>query len=250
MYTNNALKISIEKKLNQDFKKKFFVLTGYSSGIGNQIYKDLNKLGSNLILIGRKNNKNKNFFKCDLRDGKKLEKTSKIISKKYKRIDGFIHCAGVNQCIKSDEISLLNWEEIFSVNLTSAFIISKEIKKNLKKSKNPSIIFVSSIAGHRKSVVSGVHYVASKAGLIGLSKQLSHEFGKDRIRVNCVSPSQTLTKMLKKSMSKSQISNLIKNIPISRLATVEEQSYGIIFLLSSFSKYISGISLNIDGGQI
>lgn len=250
MYTNNASKTFIEKKFNQDFKKNFFVLTGYSSGIGNQIYQDLKKLGSNLILIGRRRKKNQIFFECDLKDKKKLEKITKIISQKYKRIDGFIHCAGVNQCIKTDEISLLNWEEIFSVNLTSAFIISKEIKKNLKKSKNPSIVFVSSIAGHRKSVVSGVHYVASKAGLIGLSKQLSHEFGKDRIRVNCVSPSQTFTKMLKNSMSKSQISKLIKNIPINRLANTKEQSYGVIFLLSSFSKYISGTSLNIDGGQI
>ena len=53
MYTNNASKTFIEKKFNQDFKKNFFVLTGYSSGIGNQIYQDLKKLGSNLILIGR-----------------------------------------------------------------------------------------------------------------------------------------------------------------------------------------------------
>lgn len=244
------LKTLVQKKLNQDFKKKFFVLTGYSSGIGNQIYKDLNKLGSNLILIGRHRNKNQNFFECDLRQTKKLEKIIKTISQKYHRIDGFIHCAGVNQCINSDKISLLNWEEIFSVNLTSAFIISKEIKKNLKRSKNPSIVFISSIAGHRKSVVSGAHYVASKSGLIGLSKQLSHEFGKDMIRVNCISPSQTFTKMLKSSMTKSQISNLVKNIPIGRLASVKEQSYGVIFLLSSFSKYISGTSLNIDGGQV
>ena len=56
--------------------------------------------------------------------------------------------------------------------------------------------------------------------------------------------------MLKNSMSKSQITKLIKNIPINRLANTKEQSYGVIFLLSSFSKYISGTSLNIDGGQI
>jgi NAD(P)-dependent dehydrogenase (short-subunit alcohol dehydrogenase family) len=240
----------IKKKINQDFKGKYYILTGYSSGIGSQIYKDLKKLRSNIILIGRHTVKNQLFFNCDLRDGKKLEQTIKIISKKYNKIDGFIHCAGANQCVKSEQISLLDWENVLSVNLTSAFIISKEIKKNLKKSKNPSIVFISSIAGHRKSVVSGVHYVTSKAGLIGMSKQLSHEFGKDGIRVNCVSPSQTISKMLKKSMSKFQISNLVKSIPLGRLAVAEEQSYGVMFLLSSFSKYISGTSLNIDGGQV
>tara|TARA_Y100000590_G_C15579960_1_gene961925 strand:+ start:170 stop:910 length:741 start_codon:yes stop_codon:yes gene_type:complete len=244
------LKTLIKKKINQDFKKNFFILTGYSSGIGNKIYKDLSELGSELILIGRKKFKSSHFYNCDLSDSEKLEKTIKNISKKYKRIDGFIHCAGINQCVKSEKITLLKWKEIFSVNLTPAFLISKEIKRNLKKSKNPSIVFVSSIAGHRKSVVSGAHYVSSKAGLLGLARQLSHEFGKDKIRVNCISPSQTFTSMLKKSMNKKQISSLVKNIPVGRLANVEEQSYGVIFLLSSFSKYISGTSLNIDGGQI
>ncbi len=240
----------LQKKINQDFKNKNFILTGYSSGIGNQIYKHLYNLGANLILIGRKTKKNTNFYNCDLSNDFFLEKVVKKISKKYKRIDGFVHCAGMNQCLLSEKITLSNWQNIMSVNLTSAFIISKGIKKNLKKSNNSSIVFISSIAGHRKSIVSGAHYVASKAALIGLSRQLSHEFGKDGIRVNCVSPSQTLTKMLKKSMNKSQISRLVKNIPIGRLANVEEQSYGVIFLLSSFSKYISGTSLNIDGGQV
>ncbi len=240
----------LQEKINQDFKNKNFILTGYSSGIGSQIYKHLLNLGANLILIGRKSKKKTNFYRCDLTNGLLLEKVIKKISKKYKRIDGFVHSAGMNQCLLSEKISLSNWQNIMSVNLTSAFIISKEIKKNLKKSNNSSIVFISSIAGHRKSVVSGAHYVASKAALMGLSRQLSHEFGKDGIRVNCVSPSQTLTKMLKKSMNKSQISRLVKNIPVGRLANVEEQSYGVIFLLSSFSKYISGASLNIDGGQV
>ncbi|MDC1096742.1 SDR family NAD(P)-dependent oxidoreductase [Pelagibacteraceae bacterium] len=244
------LKKLIQKKINQDFKKKFFILTGYSSGIGNKLFKDLNLMGSNLILIGRKKIKSSHYFNCDLRDSEELQKTIKIISKKYKKIDGFVHCAGVNQCVKSEKISLLKWNEVFSVNLTPAFLITKEIKNNLKKSKNPSVVFISSIAGHRKSVISGTHYVSSKAGLIGLAKQFSHEFGKDKIRVNCICPSQTFTRMLKQSMSKNQISNLEQNIPLGRLAEVEEQSYGIIFLLSSFSKYISGTSLKIDGGQI
>lgn len=240
----------IQKKINQDFKGKYYILTGYSSGIGSRIHKDLSKLGSKVILLGRHIVKSSLFFNCDLRDVNSLEETVKKISKKYSRIDGFIHCAGENQCIKIEKIKISDWENILSVNLTSAFIISKEIKKNLIKSKNPSIVFVSSIAGHRKSVVSGVHYVTSKAGLIGMSKQLAHEFGKDRIRINCISPSQTISKMLKKSMNKSQINNLVKNIPLGRLATAEDQSHGVIFLLSSFSKYMSGMSMNIDGGQI
>jgi len=238
------------KNIKTDFKNRYYILTGYSSGIGNQIYKDLKLLGAKPILVGRKSIKNEIFYFCDLRDLVETENMTFELSKKFKKIDGFIHCAGVNQCVQSEKISLDDWQKILNVNLSSAFIISKGVKDNLKKSNNPSIIFFSSIAGHRKSIVSGVHYVSSKAGLIGMAKQLSHEFGKFGIRVNCISPSQTFTKMLQRSMNKKQIKSLIKNIPLQRLSSIKDQSNGAIFLLSSLSKYISGTSLNIDGGQI
>lgn len=180
----------------------------------------------------------------------KLNHLCNSISKKFSIIDGIVHCAGINNCVKISEIVLDEWNKVFSINLTSAYILSKNFKKNLSKSKNPSIVFVSSIAGHRKSVVSGAHYVSSKAGLIGLSKQLSQEFGKFKIRVNCISPSQTATKMLKESMTKKQIQNLTRSIPLGRLASPQEQSNGVLFLLSSLSSYISGASINIDGGQL
>ena len=106
---------------------------------------------------------------------------------------------------KISQISIKEWNKVFSVNLTSAFIISKNFK-NLSKSINPSIVFVSSIAGHRKSI-DGSHYVSSKAALIGLSKQLSHEFGNFKIRVNCVSDKY---KNVKKSVTKKQTNKLIK----------------------------------------
>ena len=242
--------LSNKKKVFNEFKNRTFVLTGYSKGIGRQVYENLNSLGSNLILIGRKKFKNKKVFVCDLSDPLKLDLLCNSISKKFNRIDGIVHCAGLNNCVKISEIPLDEWNKVFSINLTTAYILSKNFKKNLSKSNNPSIVFVASIAGHRKSVVSGVHYVSSKAGLIGLSKQLSQEFGKYKIRVNCISPSQTATKMLKNSMTKQQIQNLIRSIPLGRLASTQDQSNGILFLLSSLSNYISGSSINIDGGQI
>ena len=190
------------------------------------------------------------FYRCDLSDSSILEQLIQKVSKENKKINGIIHCAGINETIKVSKVTLENWNKILSVNLTSAFIISKILKNNLSRSKYSSIVFVSSIAGHRKSLVSGVHYVTSKAGLIGLSKQLSHEFGKYNIRVNCVSPSQTITKMLKKSMTKKQIQNLVSSIPLGRLATTKDQTLVILFLLSPLSSYITGTSINVDGGQI
>ena len=234
----------------KDFKDKTFVLTGYSSGIGEEVFNYLSLLNCNLILIGRKKINNHKFYKCDLTNQRDLEKITKRISKQNKEIHGFVHCAGINEIKTISNVTLKNWNKVLSVNLTSAFIISKILKENFKISKDSSIVYVSSIAGHRKSLVSGVHYVSSKSGLIGLAKQLSHEFGKYNIRVNCISPSQTATKMLSKSMTKKQIKKLTSSIPLKRLGTVQDQSLVILFLLSSLSSYITGASINVDGGQI
>ena len=84
------------------------------------------------------------------------------------------------------------------------------------------IVNVSSIAGRSKSLVSGVHYTSSKAGLIGLTRQLAQELGPKGININCVCPSQTLTPMLDRSMRDLQLSALENTIPLRRVAQVSE----------------------------
>ena len=112
------------------------------------------------------------------------------------------------------------------------------------------IVNVSSIAGRSKSIVSGVHYTSSKAGIIGMTRQLAQELGPIGININCVCPSQTLTPMLKKSMSQDQLDALEKKIPLRRLATVENIVEPILFLCSEKSSYIHGACIDINGGQL
>jgi NAD(P)-dependent dehydrogenase (short-subunit alcohol dehydrogenase family) len=107
---------------------------------------------------------------------------------------------------------------------------------------------VSSIAGRNKSLVSGVHYTASKAGIIGLTKQLAHEV--DDININCVCPSQTITEMLEESMTKKEQLDLAVRIPLRRLATVQEVVDPIMYLCSDKSSYIHGTCLDVNGGQL
>jgi NAD(P)-dependent dehydrogenase (short-subunit alcohol dehydrogenase family) len=112
------------------------------------------------------------------------------------------------------------------------------------------IVNVSSIAGRHKSIVSGVHYTASKYGIIGLTKQLAHEVSQYNILVNCVCPSQTLTEMLSTSMTEEQKNDLRAKIPIRRIATPKEQAIPILFLCSGGASYITGTTLDVNGGQL
>jgi NAD(P)-dependent dehydrogenase (short-subunit alcohol dehydrogenase family) len=120
----------------------------------------------------------------------------------------------------------------------------------MKKKMKGKIINVSSIAGRSKSIVSGVHYTSSKYGIIGLTKQSAQELGPFNINVNCVCPSQTMTNMLEKSMSKEQLENLKEKIPIKRISSVKEQAYPILFLCTEESKYIHGAAIDVNGGQL
>ena len=112
------------------------------------------------------------------------------------------------------------------------------------------IVNVSSIAGKHRSVISGCHYVATKAGILGLTRQLAYETAKHNINVNAVCPSQTKTEMLTGTMDAEQILALEKNIPLGRIAEVEEQVGPILFLCSELSNYITGTCLDVNGGQI
>ena len=112
------------------------------------------------------------------------------------------------------------------------------------------IVNVSSIAGRNRSLVSGVHYTSSKSGLIGFTRQLAFELGPQNINVNCVCPSQTITQMLEESMSKEEQNKLSNDIPLKRLATVDDQVGPIVFLCSELSNYLNGAVIDVNGGQI
>lgn len=161
-------------------------------------------------------------------------------------LDVLVNVAGINYCKYNEDISNAEWDEVLNVNLRSFFITCREAIKRMKP--GGKIVNVSSIAGRNKSLVSGVHYTASKAGIIGLTKQLAHEV--DDININCVCPSQTITEMLEESMTKKEQLDLAVTIPLRRLATVQEVVDPIMYLCSDRSSYIHGACLDVNGGQL
>ena len=120
----------------------------------------------------------------------------------------------------------------------------------MKKQRYGKIVNISSIAGRHRSIVSGIHYVSTKAGLIGLTKQLAYELGIYNVNVNVVCPSQTMSDMLRESMSSDEIEALAENIPLRRIATIDEQVGPILFLCSDLSTYMTGAVVDVNGGQI
>ena len=217
-------------------KNKVVVIVGGSKGIGEGLYNAFIDRDCIVHSISRKN--------CDITDPDQIDSYFDRLGK----VDILINNAAINYCKPIEEISLNEWNGVIDTNLTSYFYI---IKKCLPKmNRGSKIVNVSSIAGRSKSLVSGVHYTSSKAGLIGLTRQLAQELGPKGININCVCPSQTLTPMLKRSMTDEQLSDLESNIPLRRVAQVSEVVKPILFLCSEDASYIHGACLDVNGGQL
>ena len=217
-------------------KNKTVVVVGGSTGIGKGIVDSFKKLGARVESISRSN--------CDIT---KKEDIDFYFSDIYE-VDILINNAAINYCKPIEDIHLDEWKSVIDTNLTSYFYIIKKCIPLMKR--GSKIVNVSSIAGRNKSLVSGVHYTSSKAGIIGLTRQLSQELGPRGININCVCPSQTLTPMLERSMSLEELANLESKIPLRRVAEVDEVVKPILFLCSEDASYIHGACIDINGGQL
>ena len=230
-----------------NFVGKDVLIVGGSRGIGKEVSKQFLFSGANVYCASRTNPQinDLKFIECDVSHIKQIE----ILFQNFKKLDFLVNVVGTNLCESIDVIDSDEWDRVLNTNLKSFFLICKHAVK-IMKPRGGRIVNVSSIAGRNKSIVSGVHYTASKYGIIGLTKQLANEVSKYNILVNCVCPSQTMTKMLEKSMTMEQIASLESTIPIRRIATTQEQALPILFLCSDASSYITGAAIDINGGQL
>tara|TARA_B100000965_G_C19589924_1_gene757462 strand:+ start:2070 stop:2798 length:729 start_codon:yes stop_codon:yes gene_type:complete len=237
-------------------------ITGATSGIGlacvklflnkNNIVIGLGRNVNQLKHIKKKfNNGDNNFYgiNCDLEKKNVFNQLIKKTSK-FKKIDTLINCAGLSFKNKFEKISLKEWNKIMYINVTVPYLLTQKFLNKLSKSKNASIINVSSIAGRLRSVSLGCHYTTSKAAIIGMTRHLAAELSNKKIRVNCCAPSQTITPMLNKSLSPKRQKKLIKNIPLKRLSSSDEQAEVIYFLSSNKSSYVNGSIIDVNGGQL
>jgi 3-oxoacyl-[acyl-carrier protein] reductase len=220
-----------------DFSNKVAIVVGSSKGIGLGVADTFEELGATVIRVSRTEG-------VDISNKESIDSFFESLT----HIDFLINVAGINFCKKIEDIEIDEWDSVIDTNLRSFYYI---IKKSIPLMKSGGrIVNVSSIAGRNKSIVSGVHYTSSKAGIIGLTRQLAHELGPRGIHVNCTCPSQTLTPMLEQSMTKEQQDKLCENIPLRRLGTIKDQVGPIVFLCSELSSYLNGCIIDANGGQL
>ncbi len=166
------------------------------------------------------------------------------------RIDILVNNAGIMFRTKIARIPIGEWEKTLRVNLTGPFLCIKAVLPGMKKRRWGRIVNISSSAGRSVSTLGGAHYTASKAGLLGLTRAVAKEVAPFGITVNAVCPGLIDTAMVRATTTPEEIASYIRSFPIRRLGRPEEIGELVVFLCSENAAYITGASVDINGGDL
>ena len=240
-----------------NLKNLNIVLTGATGGIGNSILEKLVDAGANVVATGtneEKLNSIKNKYKSvkiqkfDISKHKEIENfINKVSDELGNKIDILINNAGVTSDNLSIRMKEEEWKKVIDINLTSAFLLSKNVIKKMLKYKKGKIINISSVVGHTGNI-GQANYTASKAGLVAMSKSFALEYGKKNINVNCVSPGFITTDMTNR-ISENYKETLKSRIPLDRFGDPKDVANTVVFLCSNLSDYITGETIHVNGGM-
>jgi NAD(P)-dependent dehydrogenase (short-subunit alcohol dehydrogenase family) len=183
----------------------------------------------------------------DLSDLDGIKPLVEQVGARFGRLDCLVNNAGMTGASKIDEVDLDTWHDVLKVNLTAPMMLTQAALPLLRASRNASIVNVASrvyLSG------TGVGYTASKSGLIGLTKTLAVQLGKDGIRVNAVAPSFLNSPFNQEQVEKNRgtADAFLRFTPLGRLGTPEDVAGAIAFLASDRASFITGDVLHICGG--
>jgi NAD(P)-dependent dehydrogenase (short-subunit alcohol dehydrogenase family) len=160
-----------------------------------------------------------------------------------------VNNAGILYPTGFDRITDEEWRRTLAVNLTGPFYLCQACFGPMKRAGFGRIVNMSSSAGRSTSDLGGAHYTVSKAGLLGLTRHLAKEGGPE-ITVNAVCPGIIDTEMAAKHSTKEQLAGILDHLPLRRIGTPQDVANLVAFLVSDDAAYITGESIEIDGGEL
>jgi len=242
------------------FKDQVVLVTGSTRGIGKAIAESFAAEGAIAIILGRsieqadavRDSIMGKGFKAEsfCGDVTNLQNIEEIITKildKHKRIDILVNNAGITKDSLLLRMSESDWDDVMDINLRGSFICTKVVAKAMLRAKKGRIISISSIIGIVGSA-GQANYAASKAGLIGFTKSVAKELASRGITVNTVAPGYIQTDMTDQLNDQTR-NELLKQIPMGTLGTVEDVAGACLFLASNEASYITGQTIVVDGGM-
>ena len=236
------------------------LVTGASRGIGRACALELAKAGVKVALAARQLDKLEEVateiramggeafvVELDLASGDSIKAAFSKVAKEFGRIDILVNNAGVTKDNLSLRMKLDDWNMVLQTNLTGAFLCIQQVISPMMRERWGRIVNISSVVGQMGNA-GQANYVASKAGLIGLTKSLGQELASRGITVNGVAPGFIETDMTG-ALKDEQKLRITQNIPMGRIGTAAEVAAAVKFLASEEAGYITGAVIDVNGGM-
>jgi 3-oxoacyl-[acyl-carrier protein] reductase len=240
-----------------DLTGKRALVTGASGGIGREIAKALAAAGATVALSGTRVSaleataseigKDCPILPCNLSDLAAVGQLVPAAEAAMGGIDILVNNAGLTRDNLFMRMKDSEWDEVIAVNLTAAFHLNRAVLRGMMKQRFGRIIGISSVVGVMGNPGQG-NYAASKAGLIGMNKALAHEVASRNITVNSIAPGFIASAMTDELNDK-QREAILATIPAGRLGTAQEIAGCAVFLASDAAAYVTGHTLNVNGGM-
>ena len=246
-----------------NLKGRVAIVTGGSRGLGEEMAEGLAEAGASLVICARRREwlaptlerfralgVQAEGLEADVAKPADVQAVVDTAMKAFGQIDILVNNAGITWGERPEAMPLDKWQKVLDVNLTGAFLFSQAAGREMLKRQYCRIINVASIAGLHASV-NGPHYVgyaATKAGLMGLTRELAASWGRDNIRVNAIAPGFFHSRLADPVIHLAEPS-LKASCPIPRVGAAGELKGVAVFLAADASNYMTGQVIVVDGGR-
>ena len=243
------------------FEGKVAVVTGAARGIGQAIARRLAQEGADVVIcdlqvewlaetagivegLGRKALP----LAVDVGDSETVNACINEVVKVFGKVDIMVNNAGITKDTLLVRMSDDDWDAVLRVNLKGTFLFSRAVAKHMMKQRSGAIVNIASISGII-GTAGQANYAASKAGVIALTKSTANELAGRGVRANAIAPGFISSKMTD-ALSEDVRKQYLSRIPLGRFGTVDDIANAVVFLASEQSSYLTGQTLNVNGGMV